>query len=137
MFYACRDCNTYKGDYWPTNWQKIKREFVLNPCDHDFEIHFDFSRDEWIGKTKTGRWNLKKLRLNSVQRIKIRNDRRVIYDIIEPIKRQLSLAQNTLAKAKAQQNLSTENECISIISEISDLNRKIDAMKRKIEGAMN
>ena len=35
LFYTCRDCNTYKGNYWPSLWQAFLGMFIINPCDHD------------------------------------------------------------------------------------------------------
>lgn len=64
LFYSCSDCNISKGDYWPNFFQTFLKQFILNPCDYDFEIHYDIAQFNWKGKTAAARWNIDKLRLN-------------------------------------------------------------------------
>lgn len=53
LFYSCRVCNNRKRDFWPTEPQKTSGEFILNPCDHDFDKHYDRNNEEWIAKSLT------------------------------------------------------------------------------------
>ena len=83
LFYLCADCNRLKGNYW-ANWiQKILHEYILNPCDHDCDIHFDRSKSAWTPKTSVAKWNIGKLRLNSEKQIIVRDARTLFLKTIE------------------------------------------------------
>lgn len=104
LFYACRDCNAYKGDYWPTKWRRFLCEFIINPCDHDPEIHIDFSEDRWISKTRAGKWNIEKLRLNSEIKLQLRRDRNNLDELIKTMERQKKFCQQKLDQENMQRN---------------------------------
>lgn len=74
LFYSCKECNRTKWSYYPNSLQMGLGEYILNPCDHDFEEHYDMNDPEWKGKTVTAFWNITKLRLNSPRRVKVRKD---------------------------------------------------------------
>src|SRR5450755_630058 len=39
LFYACRDCNLYKGSTWPNRTQRRLGAHFLNPCRVDIGAH--------------------------------------------------------------------------------------------------
>lgn len=136
LLYACRDCNQYKGHYWPNLAEKLAGSIVLNPRlpQHQAEHHINKSTFAWQGKTAQGRWNVKKFRLDSEFRIKKRQDKKNIEDII-----------NQLEKIKHENQLilfqlcldSKNDEKISVLqAEVDDLASKIDTLKRQIIGSM-
>ena len=48
LFYVCNCCNRRKGNFWPTQAQERKGEFIPNACDHVMFEHlqYRFSRVE-------------------------------------------------------------------------------------------
>lgn len=85
LFYSCSECNINKSDYWANTWQKFLQEYILNPCDHDFDKHYDRNAEIWIGKTSVAKWNIHKLRLNSVKRVNVRTSRTLFFKKMEEL----------------------------------------------------
>lgn len=127
LFYSCADCNRLKGSYWANYVQKIFHKYILNPCDYDYDIHFDRTKSEWIPKTPAAKWNVEKLRLNSKKQIDVRESRILFLKAIEELsKRKLSLE-----LALTQSELS-QSESKEIIDKIEQLNQEINLYKFKI-----
>jgi hypothetical protein len=59
--YCCHACNEFKDNYWQPDSPKR----ILNPVADNFAEHFEESADGVLhGLTETGRFFIKKLRLN-------------------------------------------------------------------------
>jgi hypothetical protein len=98
---------------------------ILNPCEHDFEEHYNMNQPEWRGNTRVAIWNIERLRLNSKKRIQFRQDEFLICEIIDELSRQQQELQNKLVR----KGLSEESR-ESIKINISANQNKIDALKR-------
>ncbi len=135
LLYACRDCNAYKGDYWPTYTQKFSCEVILNPRRDKIEKHIDQTDFSWKGKTIKGKWNIEKLRLASKRLIQIRNDRNLIEKTIEDLTKTYGLLKQALVSAKANNTSTFETQ--NFEQDITDIFEKINALKRKIIGPID
>jgi hypothetical protein len=133
LFYTCRDCNTYKGDYWPSRWERLRKKFILNPCDHDFAEHYDRRGIQWGARTATARWNFYKLRLNSPLRMQIRDDRGNVLQTIGLLEEQLALSVKVKVEAERKKK---PKEVSRMQLTINSLEKQIATQRRKIEGAM-
>lgn len=127
LFYSCGDCNRLKGNYW-ANWlQKFLDKYILNPCDHDYDIHFDRTKPVWIPKTTVARWDIEKLRLNSKKQIAVRETRALFIQTIEELsekKRRFEMVQTN--------NQLSQSDFKEITNQIGELNRQINLYKSKI-----
>lgn len=127
LFYSCGDCNSLKGSYWANRVRKFFQEYILNPCDYDYDIHFDRTRSEWIPKTTVAGWNIEKLRLNSKKQIDIREVRAFFLKTIE----ELSEKKRRLEIALTNNKLS-QCDFREVVNQIGELNRQINFYKFKI-----
>lgn len=100
-------------------------EYFLNPCDHDYIIHFDRTKSAWIPKTLVEKWNIEKLRLNSIKQLHVRDSRAFFKNRIN----ELSERKEHFEKALINNKLSSFKE---IINEIEGLDRRINFYKFKI-----
>lgn len=128
LLYACRDCNGYKGGYWPSQFEKLQRFIILNPRLHKVEKYLDKSDFAWKGKSNQGRWNIKRLRLDSSIRIRQRKYRE---DIEKTIKRLREIKQQLVEKAREIPNKAEAEK------EINDLASEIKTLECKIFGPMD
>lgn len=127
LFYSCADCNKLKGNYWASWIKKFFHEYILNPCDYDYDAHFDRSRSAWIPKTSVAGWNIEKLRLNSTKQVAVRDTRAFFLKIIEEVsekKRRLELA--------LRNNKLSQPHFKEVLDQIEELNRQINLYKFKI-----
>lgn len=72
LFYACNRCNSYKGNFWPTNDDIKNEKFVPNPCDHTMSDHVWFEDSIVIPKDKVGAFAEDLLDLNNEERVLFR-----------------------------------------------------------------
>lgn len=126
LYYSCRRCNRFKGDFWPSLFDRLLSKFIINPCDHDPEEHFDRSEIYWKERSETGKWNIDRLRLNSEANITIRQDRETLNEMIKTLRAQKSLAETEMLHAN---DLDKKIELDKIINACQ---RKMDALNRKI-----
>jgi HNH endonuclease len=74
LVYACPGCNQYKQDYWPMDAQSVS---LWNPRDGDFSEHFtEAENGQLIGLTIVGTFTIGHLRLNRLQLVAYRQNRR-------------------------------------------------------------
>jgi uncharacterized protein (TIGR02646 family) len=65
LYYACRDCNLYKGSAWPGKAERILGCRFLDPCAIDPADQWIVSEDgTLIPKTPAARYTVEQLRLN-------------------------------------------------------------------------
>ncbi len=88
LFYSCSNCNRWKGNFWPNCLDLLFKKYILNPCDHDFNQHYDKSKPKWGGKSSTALWNIERLRLNSPIKLQIREDRILSFKWIDELEKQ-------------------------------------------------
>lgn len=125
LFYSCSDCNRSKSDYWPNPIKQFLRHIILNPCDHDYEIHYNAASSEWKGNTAEAHWNIYKLRLNSSRKIQVRKDRDHILSLIENLTQQKTVFENLVQKSNIDSGTFLEQDIKKITETIAVLNRKI------------
>lgn len=130
LLYACRNCNQYKKDYWPTFTQKLMQHIVLNPRQEKDkrELHIDTNNFAWKGTTEQGKWNIKKLRLDSKTKIKQREERSQIENIISKLENE----RNDLFQRL--QTLTDPQDIQQFEHSISDLESMISTLKNTING---
>lgn len=127
LFYSCADCNSLKGNYW-ANWiRKLFYEYILNPCDYDYDVHYDRTRSEWVPKTFVAGWNIEKLRLNSKKQIDVRDARALFLKMVEELSEKKERVESALVNHKLNQSDFKEVE-----NQIGELNRQINLYKFKI-----
>lgn len=132
LFYSCRECNTRKGKFWPNESQKDLGQFILNPCDHDLDEHFDQQDDEWVAKSLTAEWNITKLRLNSPENLTLRQDRKIIFNAIKEKEAQVNFIKQLVTEIEGDTD--TKSELEMKLSKIQD---EIDTFMRKISGPLD
>lgn len=131
LFYSCRDCNAYKGDFWPSLWQKCQGHFILNPCDHDIDKHLDCSGKNWVAKSSTGSWHLNYLKLNSPLKINKRESREIFLSMISKLEQQKQELQIYLHKLE-----NNESQC-EIQQKIFQIQKEINMLILNIQGPMD
>jgi hypothetical protein len=132
LIYSCRDCNSYKGSYWPNYIQKILQKIILNPRKDNINEHINKNNHKWTSQSKQGEWNIFRLRLDSPSLILLRKDRSNTESAINKLENILVLFRKGLDSAKNQ------NEEAKKITELEDgifqLEAEISTLKRKIAG---
>ena len=126
LFYCCSECNNSKKDFWPSFIDKLGKQYILNPCEHDFEKHYNMKQSEWRGNTSTALWNIKRLRLNSRKRVQFREDEADIREIVNDLELKEKELIEILKKNKLSENSrkSAQEDLKNIQKEISILIRK-------------
>lgn len=136
LVYACRNCNQYKGAYWPTSIHSVLGKIIFNPRPlGSIKNHIDTTITKWVGKTNSGRWSIQKLRLDSEILIKRREDRAKIESAIKRFEEINQENKQNLNKAIDD---SLEKETIDKMrSAIVDLEEEILVLYAQISGAMD
>lgn len=77
LYYACNVCNRFKADTWPSEEMIKKGFFFLDPCEVDYDDHFEINENtfELICKSNAAVYMNEKIHLNRKHLIKIRNVR--------------------------------------------------------------
>jgi hypothetical protein len=64
LHYCCNECNTYKGDRWPTDAELIKGYRFVDACADDPNNHYEFLNFEIKARTPPGEFSVAILRLD-------------------------------------------------------------------------
>jgi uncharacterized protein (TIGR02646 family) len=77
LLYACEVCNCYKGNDWPSDAPLTDGVGYLDPCQHDYDGHFDSSSTTGLvqGLTPPARYMIERLHLNRRYLIRLRQKR--------------------------------------------------------------
>lgn len=126
LFYSCPDCNSSKKNYWASVLQRLLDQFILNPCDHDYDVHFDRSNVEWLAKSKVARWNIDALRLNSQIKLQKREEREDCRKWIKELEEEDRIMKNLLL------DQSDKEIKIKIESKLRDIEKRINILKQRI-----
>jgi hypothetical protein len=127
LFYSCRECNTHKGKFWPDKSRRDRGQFILNPCDHNLNEHYDQQGDKWIAKSLTATWNITKLRLNSPKNLTLRKDRKIIFNTIKEKEAQVNRIKQLLTEIEGDTDSKAKLEM-----RLSKIQDEIDAFMRKV-----
>ena len=131
LFYACPECNRAKWNYWPTKLQRLSRQYILNPCDHDIGKHIDKSLSKWVERTLVGKWNIGKLKLASPSQVERREHRETINSLVDEKREALDKAYQALQIAQKLKNTSEQSTINTVIIKIEN---EIAVLLAKIEG---
>jgi len=111
LFYACNDCNAYKGKYWPSAEELEKGIFIPNPCSHVMFQHVQNIDCTFKAKTKAGKHLVDLLNLNNDRLVSYR---RALSTLHASAKQEISDLQKLAHKA-------TPEEKVEIETRINDL----------------
>ena len=77
LLYACDVCNCYKGDDWPSDDPLADGVGYLDPCQHDYDKHFENNPTTGYtdGRTPPARYMVERLHLNRQFLIQLRQKR--------------------------------------------------------------
>jgi hypothetical protein len=76
LLYACGVCNSYKGNDWPSEQPLDDGVGYLDPCEHDYDIHFACADNcTVVGKTPVAHYMIKRMHLNRQMMLTIRRQR--------------------------------------------------------------
>ncbi|MEA3293965.1 MAG: HNH endonuclease [Euryarchaeota archaeon] len=77
LLYSCQTCNRLKSDMWPSDTLTKEGYFFLNPCEFDYDGHFEMNNNnfEIIPKSKAATYMIEKIHLNRQQLIQLRKMR--------------------------------------------------------------
>ncbi len=75
LLYGCNVCNPFKGNDWPSDDPLADNIGYLDPCEHDYDDHFQIKNFEIKGLTPVGIYMVEKLHLKRPQLIKLRKMR--------------------------------------------------------------
>ncbi len=64
LIYSCQKCNSTKSDFYPGQSGLPKELHIIRPDEEDPGDHYALDKDELVGKTELGRFNINCLRLN-------------------------------------------------------------------------
>ncbi len=134
LIYACRDCNQYKGAYWPTPLQRLSGKSIINPRKENFAKHVNMSECKWEGKTVRGKWNVFKFRLDSEILAMRRQDRIFLESVIAKMDAMLPLYQIKLTEAEKQEDRGGIEE---IKRDLDIHKEETNALRRKLIGRMD
>lgn len=110
LFYSCRACNIYKGQFWPTAAQRKGGQFLPNPCSHLMDVHFTFKKHEAVGRTVTGAFAIECLNLNHEEAVEFRAlISRNIERALEIRKNLVAMLSRLKAKIKRTSNVTTRD----------------------------
>jgi hypothetical protein len=102
------------------------QKFILNPCLHDYDVHYNRDNPSWTPLSSTAQWNIEKLRLNSPNQINIRKSRELFFEIIKKLEEELSLLKKMLTGD------SSNRYEIEIKAKISQLEQEVELYKFKV-----
>ncbi len=72
LFYVCNCCNRRKANFWPTQAQERKGEFIPNACDHVMFEHLQYRFSRVETKSDAGRIANKYLDFNDEKSVQYR-----------------------------------------------------------------
>lgn len=134
LIYACRNCNQYKGSFWPSKIQILLGESIFNPRPLGvIKKHIDPSEHKWVGITNNGKWSIKKLRLDSSILIKRRENRSLLENAIKRL--EIINSQNQQNLITAEQEEVEETVIDQIKLEMTQLEKEINAIRYQLMGA--
>jgi hypothetical protein len=64
LHYCCNECNTYKGDRWPTDAELANDFRFIDSCVDDPDDHYEFVDFEIKPRTRPGEFTIAVLRLD-------------------------------------------------------------------------
>lgn len=132
LIYACRNCNWYKGSYWPNSIQRILGQYIFNPRPlGSIKKHIDRSENTWVGITNHGKWSIEKLRLNSTVLIERRKRRTFLENAIKNLEKVKLKTQTLLITAEQEE---VEKSINQIKEDLTQLENQINAIQYQLIG---
>jgi hypothetical protein len=72
LYYCCCECNTYKGDRWPSDDELSADLRFVDVCEDEWDDHLELRQDVITPKTAPGKFTAASLRLDR-QKLTLRN----------------------------------------------------------------
>jgi hypothetical protein len=72
LFFACKSCNSHKGEYWPTDAEFAAGAFIPNPCEHVMADHLWFRGVSVTARDAAGRFAIRLLQLEETEKVRFR-----------------------------------------------------------------
>lgn len=99
--------------------------FCVNPCDHKLDDHFEQKGEELVAKTPAGQWTIDLLKLNSIAKRTMRNDRKTLKALIDSFEKQLTDLKAILkAGLNVQQRRLIQHQYDLVSNRLEALNRR-------------
>jgi len=64
LYYCCGECNTRKGNHWPSQDELNARVGFLDVCQHEWAEHLAVTEDVFQGKTPIGKYTVEHVQLS-------------------------------------------------------------------------
>lgn len=108
LLYACDVCNIYKGNDWPGD--NLHGNCYLNPCEHDYDDHFQVSVITWKigGLTLPARYMIERLHLNRRHLLMLRQKRAREEEIHQRIQHICNERLEMISKSLSNHNLPSD-----------------------------
>lgn len=127
LLYACDVCNVFKSNDWPSDDPVAEGEGYLDPCEHDYNEHFEVVGDILEGSSDVAEYMIERLHLNRRQLRKLRamrnraehNHQRAVARITEIIDSiEESLADDDLSKQARQTLMKSQEAFVSQLEQL-------------------
>jgi HNH endonuclease len=119
LFYACGTCNTWKGEFWPSDEQIAANIFVPNPCDYRMYDHLrSHSNGTVTAATQAGKWTVDLLCLNEPLQI----EKRLFYlNAKKTAERRMREVLSTLKALRQKEQTIVDEEHQDLLNDIAKL----------------
>jgi HNH endonuclease len=127
LYYACLKCNSYKGEFWPTEKAYKLGSYLPNPCDDIMFEHLRYKEVEVVPHSVTGKFAEELLHLNDE---KLTKYRRLILVTRDGLKQKINSYEDTIMRI-GEKIVSTDDENIKIDlgKDLVSLTSDIDELK--------
>ncbi len=129
LLYCCNVCNPFKSNDWPSDDPLTDGIGYLDPCEHNYDDHFQLSSFEIEGLTPVAAYMIERLHLNRPQLTKLRkmrfNKERTHLEIVQTLKYFLKIIEAAIDSGKLPQG--SKNLAIN------QLNDEIEKWERQWE----
>lgn len=126
LFYACSECNSRKGQHWPSAEALERGAFIPNPCDHVMTHHVRFDREHVRGVGSYGDFMIDRLQLNHESLVEVRKQ---IQLIIADIRSTMAAAERELDRLKHQETIASSSAEASAIREV--IEQTVEVQERR------
>jgi hypothetical protein len=100
LFYCCNQCNSRKREHWPAP-DRITKDFVPNPCDHEMYQHLRYRQAVVESKSDAGKFTIDLLDLNSDNEVAYRENMLHMIDVFEGRQKELQETKGKLLQLLA------------------------------------
>ena len=129
LYYCCNDCNSRKGEYWPSRGYE-KTRFIPNPCDHVMFDHVRFSGTQVAFRTLAGRTMVDLLQLNDREVVEYRQ---FMMDMLDGTSQRCTGIEKDIASAKKRLASASQQEAATLQAAITKLEAILERLRRHLK----